>query len=75
LAALLDCAQRHELFECGFDAVAAEMAVKESTHLGSGQSVGGCVDGFEDTVGGGVTGGWAEEERFNFELQPGQEST
>ena len=47
---MVDCAQRYELFECGIDAVAADMAVKKRTHLRSRQSVGGCVDGFEDTV-------------------------
>jgi hypothetical protein len=51
------------LFECGFDAAAAEMAVEESTDLLSGQAAAGCVDGFRDTVGGVVTGGCAEEER------------
>ena len=59
---MLDCAQRYELFECGIDAVAAEMAVEKSTHLGSGQSVGGYVDGFEDTVGGVVASRCAETE-------------
>ena len=57
-----DCTQRYELFECGFDAVAAEMAMEEGTHLGSGQSGGGCVDGIEDTVGGVVASRCAEEE-------------
>jgi hypothetical protein len=51
------------LFECSFDAAAAEMAVEESAHLTSGQeAAGGRVDGFEDTVGGVVAGGCAEEE-------------
>jgi hypothetical protein len=50
------------LFECGFYPAAAEMAVEESTHLLSGQAFGGCVDGFQDTVGDVVTGGCAEEE-------------
>ena len=49
--------------ESGFDAAAAEMAVEESTDLLSGQAAVGCVDGFQDTVGGVVTGGCAEEER------------
>jgi hypothetical protein len=59
---LADCTQRYELFECGFDAAAAEMTVIESTHLLSGQALGGCVDGFQDTVGGVVTSRCAEEE-------------
>jgi hypothetical protein len=50
------------LFEGGFYAAAAEMAVEESTDLLSGQAAAGCVDGFHDTVGGVVTGGCAEEE-------------
>ena len=45
------------------DAAAAEMALEESTDLLSGQSAGGCVDGFHDPVGGVVTGGCAKEER------------
>ena len=57
-----NCTQRYELFECGVDAVAGEMAVEKSTHLRSGQSVGGCVDGFEDTVGGVVASRCAEKE-------------
>ena len=36
--------------------------MEESTHLGSGQSGGGCVDGFEDTVGGVVASRYAEKE-------------
>jgi hypothetical protein len=44
-------------------AAAAEMAMEEGTHLLSGQeAVGGRVDDFEDTVGGVVAGGCAEEE-------------
>src|ERR1700692_1196651 len=39
------------------------MAVEESTDLLSGQPAVGCVEGFQDTVGGVVTGGCAEEER------------
>ena len=59
---MVDCIQRYELFEGGFYAAAAEMAVEESTDLLSGQAAAGCVDGFQDTVGGVVTGGCAEEE-------------
>jgi len=63
LAAWVDCTQRYELFERGFDAAAAETAVEESSYLHSGQAAaGGRVDGFEDTVGGVVAGGCAEEE-------------
>ena len=51
------------MFECGFYAAAVETAVEESSYLLSGQAAGGgCVDGFEDTVGGVVAGGCAEEE-------------
>jgi hypothetical protein len=50
------------LFNCGFDSVAAEVAVKESTDLFSGQSVGAYVDGLADTVRGGIAGGCAEKE-------------
>jgi hypothetical protein len=51
------------LLECGLDAAAAETAVEESTYLLSGQeAIGGRVDGFEDTVGGVVAGGFAEKE-------------
>ena len=57
-----DCTERYELFECGIDAVAAEVAVEEGAHLGSGQSGGGCVDGIEDTVGGVVASRCAEKE-------------
>jgi hypothetical protein len=46
------------LFECGFDAAAAETTVEEGSYLHSGQAAGGgAVDGFEDTVGGVVAGG------------------
>jgi len=38
------------------------MTVKESTHLLSGQALSGCVDGFQDTVGGVVASRCAEEE-------------
>jgi hypothetical protein len=38
------------------------MAVEKSTHLGSGRSVGRCVDGLDDTVGGVVASGCAEKE-------------
>jgi hypothetical protein len=63
LTARVDCTKRYELFECGFDAAAAETAVEESTYLLSGQAaVSGRVDGFEYAVGGGVAGGSAEEE-------------
>ena len=51
------------MFECGFDATAAETAVEEGTYLLSGQEAfAGGVDGFEDTVGGVVAGGCAEEQ-------------
>jgi hypothetical protein len=60
---LVDGTQRYELFECGIYAAAAEMALKESTDLLSGQAAVGRVDGFQDPVGGVVTGGCAEEER------------
>jgi hypothetical protein len=60
---LVDGTQRYELFECGFDAAAAEMALEESTDLLSGQAAAGCVDGFQDPVGAVVTGGCAKEER------------
>ena len=60
---MVDCTQRYELLEGSFDAAAAEMAVEEGTHLIPGQgAVGGCVDGFEDTVGGVVASRCAEEE-------------
>ena len=36
--------------------------MEEGTHLGSGQSVGGCVDGIEDTVGGVAASRCAEKE-------------
>ena len=58
----MDGIQGQELLECGFDAFAADMAMEESTHLFSGQSGEGCVDGFADTVGDGVAGRCAEEE-------------
>ena len=60
---MVDRTQRYELLECGLDAAAADTAVEESTYLLSGQeAIGGRVDGFEDTVGGVVTGGCAEKE-------------
>ena len=59
---MVDGTQRYELFECGFDAAAAEMALEESTDLLPGQGA-GCVDGFQDPVGGVVAGGFAKEER------------
>jgi hypothetical protein len=60
---LVDRTQRYELLECGLDAAAADTAVEEYTYLLSGQeAIGGRVDGFEDTVGGVVTGGCAEKE-------------
>ena len=62
-AGVVDGTQRYELFECGFDAAAAEMALEESADLLSGQGAGGCVDGFQDPVGGVVAGGCAKEER------------
>jgi hypothetical protein len=62
-AGVVDGTHRYELFECGVDAAAAEMALEESTDLLSGQGAGGCVDGFQDPVGGVVTGGFAKEER------------
>ena len=60
---MVDCTQGYELFEGGFYAAAAETAVEEGTYLLSGQEAfAGGVDGFEDTVGGVVAGGCAEEQ-------------
>ena len=59
---MVDGTQCYELLECGVDAAAAEMALEESADLLSGQGAGGCVDGFQDPVGGVVTGGCAKEE-------------
>jgi hypothetical protein len=59
---LVDGTQRYELFECGFDAAAAEMALEESTDLLSGQAAAGCVDGFQDPVGSVVASRRSEKE-------------
>src|SRR5580658_6144468 len=56
-------AQGHELFECGLDLVAADMAVKEAPDLFPGQSVFGLLDGKLDAIGGGIPCGGAEEVR------------
>ena len=56
-------AEGHELFEGSLDVVAADVAVKEAPDLFPGQSVFGLVDGKLDAIGGGITGGGAEEVR------------
>jgi hypothetical protein len=48
-------AEGHELFECGLDLVAADVAVKEAPDLFPCQSVFGVLDGNLDAIGGYVT--------------------
>ena len=53
--------QGNELFEGSVDAVAVDVAMKETPDLMLRQSAVGGLDGFADTVGDGVPGGHAEE--------------
>ena len=55
-------AKGQELLQRGFNTLAAKMTMEEGGDLFSGQSVGRGIDGFTDTVGGGISGDGAEEE-------------